>query len=306
MPLGTLIAAGLTAAGGTQMLGSSPAPTAAPPVAPPAPIKPGFPPLIPSTVGGAPPGNVLGSGSTPRTVESRAESEDPEEKELGPLEKVNKFLGTEVGRLGSGLAVGAYTDYRRRRATEKQFKFLEKKGLTPWEIGGGSSGGLASASPSTLGTSPSATSGSDRKLKERGVKVTEKKQRVSELLAMEQFTLLTKNIEKVGIELKIQELEYNNYWQILGAKMGPDNLKMALALQMNGLDLEQILLQMDMTPAQENATRDTWRQVHNEGSIAYRNFAAFFGNIPMDAIKGTVNRLTDPRRGQALSFNPKK
>lgn len=237
----------------------------------------GFTPAIGGPPTG-PPQNIL--GTTPIRVESTTTDDDePQEKELGPLGKVNKFLGTEVGRLASGLASGAWNDRRRRRATEKQFEFLQDKGLSPYEIAGGSSGGIASPTPSTLGTSPSATSGSDRALKARDTTVKEKAQKVSQVLSLQQWRIMEKQAEKIGIEIQVQKLEYNNYWEILGAKMGPENLKMALALHMNGLDLEQILLQLKMTEAQELATIKTWRQIHNEGSEIYRNVAALLGQL---------------------------
>lgn len=68
--------------------------------------------------------------------------------------KINKGIGSNVGKLTTDVAGGFLSDYRQRRNTKKRFEDLTGKGLNPYEAAGAGGGTSVPAQGNTLGSGP--------------------------------------------------------------------------------------------------------------------------------------------------------
>lgn len=232
--------------------------------------------------------------------------------------RTNEFLGSNIGKISTDVAGSFLGDYRQRRNSRNRLSDLKDQGLTPWEIAGGGGGGSnVPAQGNTLGSGPATQIAStqaftasenaknralekykvDQQVKApaRQAGVSEGKLAIERIMSVAQFTVIEKTAEKIGWEIKQKELEYNSFWQILAAHMGPENLKMAAALFIHGINLEKMLKVLEPATDEEvKYLRRMWRDIHNENSFFYKEFHGLLStagkNIlapALDKIRGT-------------------
>lgn len=193
---------------------------------------------------------------------------------MGIFKAVNKFLGSGIGGIATNVLGGLFDDKRQRDNTEDQFDFLTSKGLTPWEInsGGGGQGGVVRASGSTLGNAPQVQAQAQRDFvaKEAALE-RENKRTVADIQTgpahkkadiegrMEPYKRqqVSATVTKLKQDIKRGKIELENFWPILFAKMGPDNLMVAMASMLEGVSPEQVLKTSGI-----KADTKTRRQMH--------------------------------------------
>lgn len=204
-----------------------------------------------------------------------------------PTNPVNKFLGSNVGKQASSIGGAFVSNYMDQRKMENNFGFLEDKGLTPQEIAGGGGGGKAASSGNTLGSGPATELAAQQKLvveekakdrahdlekieaaKEvprRQVAVSEGNLALQQNLNPEQKMLLQRNIAKVNVEIQKAEKDLTYYWEVIFAKMGPENVKAALAAFASGVSLRHVLMAQG-TEEQREAAAGLYRDLIGSGS----------------------------------------
>lgn len=192
---------------------------------------------------------------------------------MGLFKSINKFLGSGIGGIATNILGGVIDDKRTRGTTRDQFEFLESKGLTPWEInsgGGGSS--VVRASGSTLGNAPQVQAQTQRDFiaKEAALE-RENKRTVADIQTgpshkqadiagrMEPLrsNQIRETVKKLKNDVARGKIELENFWPILFAKMGPDNLMIAMSSMLEGVTPEQVLKTSGIKA--DTATR---RQMH--------------------------------------------
>lgn len=210
--------------------------------------------------------------STPQ--EPATEPEEPRTK----MQKVNQFLGTETGRIGTDIAGGFISDFRSQRNTRKNFKRLKDEGLTSVEIaGGGGASGAVSSQGNTLGSGPARQAASQQefqrsqaqlerenklKVAEIGARAAGRQAGVSEarsgreaMIAPSLRDKVQMELRKLRVEIERKKLDIQNLWPMKLASMGKENVMMSLAMFNSGLNLERILrAQGDLTPSEKKAT----------------------------------------------------
>lgn len=172
-------------------------------------------------------------------------------------EKVNQGMGSNIGKAATQIAGQFVNDAMTRRATKKQWKHLESKGLTAWEIGsGGSGGGTVRSQGNTLGSGPATQIKSQQEFTANQAAL-ERQNRLDVVEAQKEVPrraegragdlhrgAMIKQTEQIGLlERQIAKLDFevNNAWALKFAGMGVDNMKAAVISKMNGLDVEKIL-----------------------------------------------------------------
>lgn len=168
----------------------------------------------------------------------------------------NKFLGTGVGGIASDVLGGLWDDSRQRDNTKEHFEFLQSKGLTPWEIIGGGGGNAVRASGNTLGSGPTIQANEQRAFQaDQAEKERLNKRVVADIqtgpahktadinMRMEPYRRdqTRATISKIKQDVKRGKIELENFWPILFAKMGPDNLMIAMGSLLEGVSPEQVL-----------------------------------------------------------------
>lgn len=207
---------------------------------------------------------------------------DKDGKTMQPsFPRANEFLGSNIGRAAAGVGESYFDDYRGRRNTRLNHEFLQSKGLNSFEIAGGGSGGPIGATGSTLGSGPATQVQSqqnfvagqaqlDRENREKVARigaaapgrqagVAEERQGLASEIAPLQRAKITKEIERISLEMERTKFELQNYWPILFAKMGPDNVKVALAMFNSGLSMEEVLMgQGDIGPKKKREVEELY------------------------------------------------
>ncbi len=187
----------------------------------------------------------------------------------------NSVLGTEVGKIGAGVAGSFLGDYRARRNSRNRMSDLKDEGLTPWEIAGGGGGGSSvAAQGNTLGSGPQTQATgqraflADQAQKERDNKLNiaklqvgppERQATVAEGKFGLQMNLHPMEMQKLNqtvkkIKAEVAQLDFNlkNAWELKFAGMGPENAILALATFHNGISLKRVLTaQGNMTPKEK-------------------------------------------------------
>lgn len=180
------------------------------------------------------------------------------------LGKVNKKLDTPLGKLATGMYGTRRGDRMSRRRERDRMEYLEKKGLTPWEIAGqGSAGGAISSSGNTLGTGPATQLASQQEFQaEQAALERQNKKDIAEIAArapgreqdrkdfMLPYTMhLTRaqaqqaynNGHKLLAEYQMVDTQHRERWEMKLAGMGPENILAALALFQSGLSAREVL-----------------------------------------------------------------
>lgn len=198
---------------------------------------------------------VVRLGSEKETTGPEPDTESP-----GPITKAykagNKFLGSQVGDVVKNVAGGLWDDRRMRKNTKNHMEFLQSKGLTPWEAAGSGAGGTVRASGSTLGSGPQVQAQSQQAYqanqadKERQNKIEiakigagpawERAYQEGQLNPAKKRQIAA-TADKIEIEVKKARLELKNFFPILVAKMGQDNLLTTMAMVSHGVDYETII-----------------------------------------------------------------
>lgn len=209
----------------------------------------------------------------PYVLEPLTENRGPVTK----MEKINNWMGSDIGKATTDVAGGFLSDYRSLRNTKKNFSRLKSEGLTAVQIaGGGGASGAVSSQGNTLGSGPAVQAKSQQAFQadqaERNRKnqrdvalitaqagrttaaVTERKDlRAAQLhpAAMRQAAL---NLKKMKVEIATKKFDLKYKFPIIFARMGPENALFSLAAYDAGLDFEAILT---MKPGQNRkAVRD--------------------------------------------------
>lgn len=188
-------------------------------------------------------GNVLGNG---------AQEAVPTIEKLGlgtrVKSRVNQFLGSDAGRLGTDVGMQFLGDARQARNKKKHFEYLEGKGLNPWEaasLGGGAAG---SVSPSSHASAPSSVSAGHPSLKMAAI--AGRKEWIETEVIAAQF-------EKIQAESLL--IKMNTEWLVpfKFAGMGMENMKAALATFNSPVDISRVLKAAgDATPAERAAGQE--------------------------------------------------
>jgi len=219
---------------------------------------------------------------------SRTETESPR----GPVRRAwaagNNFLGSQIGTVAKNIAGGMFDDSRQRRNTRKHYDFLRSKGLTAQEIAGSGGGGAIRSQGSTLGSGPAQQAQDQQSfIADQAQRERDNKLKVAQITSgpaaeraylegrlnpakLKQIQLTNK---KLKIELKRQKLELKNYFPILFSKMGADNMTIAMAAYIEGVDAETILKGTGLP-----ANRETRAQMARVAAFASK-YKGVSGNI---------------------------
>lgn len=163
-------------------------------------------------------------------------------------------LGTIAAKIGSSL----FSDKRRKEASRDQFNYLEGKGLTPWEINSGSAAGLGGGGAgNTLGIGPELQQLRALKFQaSENEKERENKRAVADIqtgpahktadiagrMERPKTDQIRENIKILKVRLERDKIELENLFPILVAKMGPDNLMVAMGMILAGVKGDKLLM----------------------------------------------------------------
>lgn len=212
----------------------------------------------------------------------------------------NSVLGSPLGKVGLNVLGGNREDRRTREATAAQFDFLESKGLTPWEINSGGSGGVVQPHGSTLGNVPDVQAVQQRKFiateKEKDRRTAldvadiqsgpaHKRADIETRMEPYRRQQVDQQVKKLKQDIARGKIELKNFWPILFAKMGPDNLMIAMASMLEGVSPEQVLKSSGIKA--DHATRQQMESV----AAWLTKYKGAIGNV-----QGTAKTVVDATR----------
>lgn len=174
-----------------------------------------------------------GDGGTTPAPRATVSMQPLEDTKKGVLGKTNDFLGTDIGRFGTGVAGTEIGNALGRRSKRKDFEYLESKGLNPFEIhaGGGGGTGSTAGSGNVLGNAPQVQAQNQQAFE---------MQKFNKTLALEKYKADADVALKKSQTSKI-DFELEHFWPIKYAGMSAENGMMSIAAFLNGVDLEQVL-----------------------------------------------------------------
>jgi len=197
------------------------------------------------------------------------QDEQEEGRPKGKWHRTNQFLGSEAGKFGQSVVGGFINDARQRRNTRKNYDRLRRKGLTPYEIGGGGQGGVVSAQGNIMGSGGQtsttlrtqnefqrARDDKDRELRLKGSEPERKKTKIAQMLSDVQYEKYLQEITKIEQEIRQNKKLFEERWPRLLATMSSENVKAALALAKGGLNAQKILGALGKLNPQEKKVID--------------------------------------------------
>ncbi len=239
----------------------------------------------------------------------------------------NNFLGSGVGGLAGGAVSGLFSNFLGRKAAQDNRKDLLGMGLTPWEIAG--SGGAAGQgrSSNVLGSGPAQQAArqhqfqaseraKDRALEKykvdkttaapmgqlelsrdkhpvqiRGMEQDIAVKRMDEILKGRQGDLIRE-------QTRLAKVNADHFWPILTAKMGAENVFVALQLALEGLNVENILKQQAGSDEEKAAILRAINAVVAKTSATYINTKAV--QMLSKELEGDFGPLSTPDGLQSL------
>lgn len=215
-------------------------------------------------------GDTMGSTKAP-----------PDPTIQGSFPKANEFLGSNIGKLGTDAAGGFLSDYRAQRNTRKNHNFLKSKGLNSWEIASGGSGGPISSQGNTLGSGPATQINQQQSFAAQQAQLDrDNRKEVAHITSAPGTTQaatgerrdlrdaqkaplereqIASQIKKINADSQMMEFRYENFWEIRFSEMGPENMKIALAMFNSGLSLERVLSAAgDITEKEKRQVEDAF------------------------------------------------
>lgn len=170
---------------------------------------------------------------------------------LGKMGKVNKFLGSNVGKIATSVGQNLIKDARGHQNFKRNYKFLSSKGLTPQEIGGSAGASSSGASGSSAQPTNVGEAAKDRSLKERQTQIAEGKYEMEKFKFPEEFAFLEKKIAAMDQDYVIKQVMHDERYTRLMATMGPQNMIAALGMAIHGASPEKILKAVKPSTAME-------------------------------------------------------
>ena len=220
-------------------------------------------------------------------------------------EKAN-FLGNLSGSLPEMVIGGFLGEHFNNRAANRNIRRMQRLGLTPQEMVGGSAGGGMSASPPVLGNVPAMQAAVEQREREKdrqlererihaGIYQTQTQakatlgaaetaarasmygadvQQSTALAQLEQRKIVDSaqvlQIEaqtaQVLQDTEFQAILHDERWARLFSTMGPENVVASGLAVLNGVDIEAVLTGQDLSRSERSAMRRFLMDVQARGS----------------------------------------